>query len=85
MILGYLLYEVFHACEHLPDEHPVARLPWIRQMHRLHALHHRRELMQGRNFNIVLPLMDYLFGTLHWEPTEKKRGSPTGLPPASHT
>ncbi|HAA38491.1 MAG TPA: fatty acid hydroxylase, partial [Pseudomonas sp.] len=40
----------------------------IRQMHRLHALHHRRELMQGRNFNIVLPLMDYLFGTLYWEP-----------------
>ena len=37
-------------------------------MHQLHALHHRRELMQGRNFNIVLPLMDYLFGTLHWEP-----------------
>lgn len=68
MILGYLLYEVFHACEHLPAEHPVARLPWLRQMHRLHALHHRRELMQGRNFNIVLPLMDYLFGTLHWEP-----------------
>ena len=68
MLLGYLFYEVFHACEHLPAEHPVARLPWIRQMHRLHALHHRRELMQGRNFNIVLPLMDYLFGTLHWEP-----------------
>ncbi|MGZ0716776.1 sterol desaturase family protein [Pseudomonas palleroniana] len=68
MILGYLLYEVFHACEHLPVAHPIARLPWVRQMHRLHALHHRRELMQGRNFNIVLPLMDYLFGTLHWEP-----------------
>ncbi len=47
MILGYLLYEVFHACEHLPASHPVARLPWIRQMHQLHALHHRRELMQG--------------------------------------
>ena len=85
MILGYLLYEVFHACEHLPAEHPVARLPWIRQMHRLHALHHRRELMQGRNFNIVLPLMDYLFGTLHWEPATKKGSSPDGLPPASHS
>lgn len=24
--------------------------------------------MQERNFNIVLPLMDYLFGTLYWEP-----------------
>ncbi|MDR9752628.1 SRPBCC family protein [Pseudomonas sp. SZMC_28357] len=68
MILGYLLYEVFHACEHLPPSHPLARLPWIRQMRRLHEVHHRREMMQQRNFNIVLPLMDYLFGTLHWEP-----------------
>ncbi len=30
-------FTAFHACEHLPAEHPVARLPWIRQMHRLHA------------------------------------------------
>ena len=37
-------------------------------MRRLHELHHRRELMQERNFNIVFPLMDYLFGTLYWEP-----------------
>jgi hypothetical protein len=68
MILGYLAYEVFHACEHLPPDNPVTRLPWIRQMRRLHELHHRRELMQERNFNIVFPLMDYLFGTLYWEP-----------------
>lgn len=67
MILGYLTYEVFHACEHLPPGNPVTRLPWIRQMRRLHELHHRRELMQARNFNIVFPLMDYLFGTLYWE------------------
>jgi hypothetical protein len=59
---------VFHACEHLPAQHPLSRLPWIRQMRRLHELHHRRERMQERNFNIVLPLMDYLFGTLYWEP-----------------
>jgi hypothetical protein len=25
-------------------------------------------MMQQRNFNIVFPLMDYLFGTLYWEP-----------------
>jgi hypothetical protein len=37
-------------------------------MRRLHELHHRREMMQERNFNIVFPLMDYLFGTLYWEP-----------------
>ncbi len=69
-LLGYLAYEVFHACEHLPANHPMARLPWVRQMRRLHELHHRRELMQERNFNIVLPLMDWLFGTLHWQPQE---------------
>ena len=68
LVLGYLAYEVFHACEHLPPENPVTRWPWIRQMRRLHELHHRRELMQERNFNIVFPLMDYLFGTLYWEP-----------------
>ncbi|MGX0890852.1 hypothetical protein AB7M22_002860 [Pseudomonas sp. ADAK2 TE3594] len=70
MVLGYLTYEVFHACEHLPPDNPLTRLPWIRQMRRLHELHHRRELMQERNFNIVFPLMDYLFGTLHWEPEQ---------------
>lgn len=68
LVLGYLAYEVFHACEHLSHTHPLARWPWIRQMRRLHELHHRRELMQERNFNIVFPLMDYLFGTLYWEP-----------------
>jgi hypothetical protein len=68
LVLGYLAYEVFHACEHLPAHHPLAQLPWIRQMRRLHELHHRREMMQERNFNIVFPLMDYLFGTLYWEP-----------------
>ena len=70
MVLGYLTYEVFHGCEHLPPGNPVTRLPWIRQMRRLHELHHRRELMQERNFNIVLPLMDYLFDTLYWEPEQ---------------
>ena len=68
MLLGYMSYEVVHACEHLPAEHALARLSWIRQMRRLHALHHRRELMQTHNFGIVYPLMDWLYGTLHWEP-----------------
>ncbi|MHC8334044.1 SRPBCC family protein [Pseudomonas sp. LB3P25] len=79
LVLGYLTYEVFHACEHLPPQNPVTRLPWIRQMRRLHELHHRRELMQERNFNIVFPLMDYLFGTLYWEP------EPTDLHPTRTT
>ena len=65
---GYLTYEVFHAIEHLPREHRLARLPWIRHMAQLHRLHHRRELMRECNFNLVFPLMDWLMGTLYWEP-----------------
>lgn len=79
LVLGYLAYEVFHACEHLPPDNPVTRWPWIRQMRRLHELHHRRELMQARNFNIVFPLMDYVFGTLYWEP-EPTHLHPTRTP-----
>jgi hypothetical protein len=63
LLAGYLTYEIFHACEHLPPAHPLARLPGIRYMRRHHELHHRRELMQTHNFNLTLPLMDWLLGT----------------------
>ena len=66
-LLGYLLYEFFHTCHHLPQGHWMTRLPWLREMRQLHRLHHRRELMHTHNFNIVLPLMDKLCNTLHWE------------------
>lgn len=68
-LLGYLLYEFFHTCHHLPEGHWLTRLPWLREMRQLHRLHHRRDLMHTHNFNIVLPLMDKLCGTLHWERT----------------
>lgn len=67
LIVSYLAYEFFHACEHLPDENPVTKLPWISQMRRLHQLHHRRDLMQSKNFNLIFPLTDWLLGTLYWE------------------
>ncbi|MBX8621134.1 SRPBCC family protein [Pseudomonas glycinae] len=86
MVFGYLTYEVFHACEHLPPQNPLTRLPWIRQMRHLHELHHRRERMQERNFNIVFPLMDYLFGTLYWEPeTAPLTDSRTPMTRMQHT
>lgn len=71
LLAGYLCYEIFHSCEHLPPEHWLTKLPWIRQMRRLHQLHHRRDLMQTKNFNLIFPLMDWLCGTLHWEPPEQ--------------
>ena len=70
LLAGYLTYEVFHAIEHLPPEHGVTRLPWIRQRTQLHRLHHRRSLMRDCNFNLVFPLTDWLLGTLYWEPID---------------
>jgi len=61
--LYYAMYEYIHWCMHLPKngERFVERL-WI--FHRLnahHLLHHRH---MNRNFNVVLPLADWCFGTL---------------------
>lgn len=60
--LGYLLYETVHLVDHLPDDAGLTRWPGFRAMRRLHARHHRpgRPL---RNFDIVVPLTDPLFGT----------------------
>lgn len=67
LMASYLLYEFTHACEHLPDSHALARLPGIRTMRQLHALHHRHGLMRDHNLNIVFPLMDWLYGSLYRE------------------
>jgi hypothetical protein len=57
-------YELLHFAYHLPTAHPVARLPGIAQMRRLHHVHHDQALMASRNFNITYPIGDLLFRTL---------------------
>ena len=65
--LYYATYEYMHWCMHLPlqKRRLVEKMPavgWI--FYRLnghHLLHHR---YMGKNFNVVLPLWDLLFGTL---------------------
>ena len=68
VVSGYLLYEAFHLCHHLPAGHPLTRVPGLRQVGHLHRLHHRRTNMAGYNFDIVFPLTDLVCGTLRWEP-----------------
>jgi len=70
LLAGYLMYEFFHACQHLPRSHWLIRLPWLRETARLHRLHHRRDLMRRFNFNLVFPLTDWLVGSLYWEPVD---------------
>lgn len=72
LLTGYLAYEFFHFCDHLPENHFLVKLPWIGHMRRLHQLHHRRDLMNQYNFNLTFPLADWVLGTFYWEPRERK-------------
>jgi len=65
--LYFLLYEILHFCSHLPETHPVLRIPGVRYMWEHHKAHHNPKLMASCNFNIVYPLMDILMGTKHRE------------------
>lgn len=60
---GYMLaYEATHTIAHLPDAHPLLRLPILPFLREHHRLHHDPALMGKYNFNIVLPLFDWLNG-----------------------
>ena len=60
----FLNYELLHFAYHLPPAHPIARLPGMRVLRRLHTQHHDQALMNKYNFNITYPIADYLLGTL---------------------
>lgn len=56
-------YELTHLCYHLPERFVLYRWPLVRHLREHHARHHAPELMQGFNFNVTVPLGDWLFGT----------------------
>jgi hypothetical protein len=59
MVSGYLLYEFFHACHHLPDHYPITQWPWFKQMREWHRVHHHKDFKHC-NMNLVIPLADYI-------------------------
>lgn len=63
LTLWYGLYEAVHWIEHLPDSHPLLRLSFFRSMKRHHVVHHHPRLKDSRNFGIVEPSQDFLWGT----------------------
>jgi len=58
-------YEWLHLAYHAPRDSFVARLPLMARLRRHHATHHRPRLMQKHNFNVTLPLFDWLCGTTY--------------------
>jgi hypothetical protein len=64
--MGYVVtYEWLHLAYHLPSESFFGRRWLVRVLRRQHAIHHDPTLMQRWNFNVTLPLWDWVRGTLH--------------------
>jgi hypothetical protein len=65
-------YELSHLSYHLPPDTFVGRLALVRVLRRHHARHHEPRLMQRWNFNVTIPLFDWVHGTIWREPATEK-------------
>jgi sterol desaturase/sphingolipid hydroxylase (fatty acid hydroxylase superfamily) len=64
--MGYVVsYEWLHLSYHLPQTSRIGRSAVIRWLRRFHAVHHTPELMQRWNFNVTVPVGDWLLRTIH--------------------
>jgi hypothetical protein len=64
--MGYTVaYEWLHLSYHLPAESRLGRSRVIGVLRRHHATHHTPELMQRWNFNVTVPLADWVLGTIY--------------------
>ena len=64
--MGYTVaYEWLHLAYHLPADGVVGRSRLIGVLRRHHAMHHTPELMQRWNFNVTVPLADWVLGTTY--------------------
>jgi hypothetical protein len=61
LIANYVLYEYLHWCMHIPQQRWIEQTKAFQFLKAHHFLHHRYAL---RNLNVVLPLADWVMGTL---------------------
>ncbi|RME55394.1 MAG: fatty acid hydroxylase [Deltaproteobacteria bacterium] len=77
--MAYVLsYEWLHLAFHLPRGSWVGRRRLIRKLARFHAIHHDPRLMQRWNFNVTVPLWDWVQGTL----LSRREEAPGGRSPS---
>jgi hypothetical protein len=80
----FLSYEWLHLAYHLPEDSFIGRLSLVRRLRELHRRHHDPSLMKRWNFNVTLPLFDWVHGTV-WSPerAERRRAQRLGATPAN--
>ena len=71
-------YELSHLAYHLPEDSFIGRLPLVRVLREHHRRHHHPALMQKWNFNVTVPLFDWIHGTL--APTESRSADAVTAP-----
>ncbi|MBP9112091.1 MAG: sterol desaturase family protein [Polyangiaceae bacterium] len=62
--LYMVTYECTHLLYHVPKKSFLGRMRLVRTLMRHHAIHHDPKLMQTTNFNVTLPLFDWILGTM---------------------
>lgn len=65
-------YEWLHLSYHLPEDSFIGRMWLVRVLKRHHATHHDPRLMQKWNFNVTVPLWDWVRGTI-WRPASEPK------------
>ena len=62
--LYMVTYELSHLAYHLSPDGIVGRNRLVRRLREHHARHHDPRLMQRYNFNVTIPLFDWVMGTM---------------------
>jgi hypothetical protein len=70
MIAYFVVYEYMHWNMHVPRGHFVERFKWFQFLRNHHHLHHRYFM---KNFCVLFPLADLVFGTLETEESLARR------------
>lgn len=66
-MLFFLAYEWLHCAYHLPEESAIGRNAIIAKLRAHHLRHHDPRLMKQWNFNVTVPVFDWIHGTT-WTP-----------------
>ena len=85
----FLTYEWLHLAYHLPPSHPLGRLRLVARLREHHRKHHDPRLMRSWNFNVTVPIFDWIHRTM-WTPERaaeraSRRGSRGSVPAAGRS
>jgi Fatty acid hydroxylase superfamily len=71
-------YELSHLSYHLPETTWIGRRRLVKVLREHHARHHDPRLMQKWNFNVTIPLFDWIHGTIAKKTDESLVDDPAG-------